>query len=308
MKLNKRQGVTVSVGALALVLVIVTGLFALLAAVAGWQLTVLRTVAAVVFVLYGFSSFPYPKEDRHKVGLAVGCLLFVASGVLAVAIASWWPLAAGPLLGFGAGLLLGWREIRALQWRASLPAGLRSAAEDGSVGSNFELIALDMALERHVLQSDHADRFPSQDSLLVTCGVLVTLMHIQNGDFTVEDVKDGLLFAKGGECVVGLTSVRVRDTEQWFLDRDPAELLLDYTLQIEAMSFCAIERFADPSGLSDEDIILAVLDQKHRIARVLRTPGPVLDRSPLMAGVRGLVGGFLDSESFAEMREEIGLR
>lgn len=87
------------------ILVLIAGVVALLAAIFGWQLVALRIAIAVLFMLYGFASFPYPKEDRHKIGLAVGCVCFLVSGLASIATGKWWPLPVGMLLGWGLAVL-----------------------------------------------------------------------------------------------------------------------------------------------------------------------------------------------------------
>lgn len=68
-------------------------------------MNIIRILIAIVFVGFGLIHFPYPKEDRHKIGLAFGCAAFVAAGVLSLVLSSWWPLPIGLVLGFGFPLL-----------------------------------------------------------------------------------------------------------------------------------------------------------------------------------------------------------
>jgi hypothetical protein len=176
-------------------LIIITGLFALLAGILEWQLAPLRTLAALFFILYGVSSFPYAKEDRYKIGLAVGCVAFSVSGLLAIFTRSWYPLAGGPLCAYGLAWLLGRREREVLAaravWTNSLAAVAPSLAEEFRVRDNFEYIAFNMAVIRCALEDDYGDRFAAEDDLLLACGVVDTLLHIVDADFGIDDVKDG---------------------------------------------------------------------------------------------------------------------
>ncbi len=171
---------------------------------------------------------------------------------------------------------------------------------------NFELIALNMALIRHALETDHADRFPDEETLYIACGVWDTLLHIADGHFTVQDVKDAMLPAKLGECRLGQARIQI-EYPTGAASTAVADLFLNYALQIEAMIFYADEHFLDPTGISDQDILLALLDKKHDIARVLRTPENKLARSKLAAGVREMVAVFMDSPEYADFRSDIGL-
>lgn len=82
-------------------LIIVGGIVAAVGAVLGWEATLVRIGIALLLITYGLLSFPYPREDRHKLGLAVGCVLFALSGSLALILQSWWPLPAGVVAGYG---------------------------------------------------------------------------------------------------------------------------------------------------------------------------------------------------------------
>lgn len=64
-------------------------------------MSIVRILLAIAMIVFGLVSFPYPREDRHKVGLALGCISFVIGGVVAMLLASWWAVAAGIALGFG---------------------------------------------------------------------------------------------------------------------------------------------------------------------------------------------------------------
>lgn len=96
------------------IIILTVGAFGLAAAIFGWQLTSLRVGMGILFVVYALVSFPYPKEDRHKVGLAVGCVIFLAAGLLSMFFGGWWLLPAGAVLGYGTTLLLTRRKDKAL--------------------------------------------------------------------------------------------------------------------------------------------------------------------------------------------------
>ncbi len=291
------------------VLIIVTGLFALVAAILEWHLAPVRIVAALLFMLQGVSSFPYLKEDRYKIGLAVGCVAFFVSGLLALFIGSWWPVAGGLVAGYGLALLLGRGErqvaaVRAL-WKESLPARVRSVVEEFVIEDNLGYIAFNMALIRCALEDGYGECFSSKDDLFLACGVVDTGIHITDGDFGIEDLKNGFRAAKLGTCRLGLTAVAV-ENELRALFIGPADLFLNFTLQIEAMCFAAGEQ-AEPEGLSEEDTILGVLSRRDHIERVLRTPKRALQECRLMKSVGEVVTAFMESEEFADLRSERGL-
>ena len=87
-------------------LIILGGVFAFVASLFDWQFVILRISIAIIFICYGTVSFPFPQQDRYKIGLAVGCVCFFASGLAATIGTSWWPLPIGLILGYGSVLLL----------------------------------------------------------------------------------------------------------------------------------------------------------------------------------------------------------
>lgn len=87
-------------------LIILGGIVAAVAAVLNWEATPVRIGIALLFIAYAILSYPYPREDRHKLGLAVGCVLFALTGSLALILQSWWPLPAGLVAGYGAVFVL----------------------------------------------------------------------------------------------------------------------------------------------------------------------------------------------------------
>lgn len=281
-------------------LVPMTGVFAFLSAIFGWQIVPLRIAAGYLFIAYGVMSFPWPKEDRHKIGLAVGCVVFAISGALANALGSWWPLAGGVALGYTSVLLLTPMSRGAL-FRAILPTKGRAVVTD-----NFEYIALNMALIRRDLEVDWGERFPDEKTLFVGCGVLDTLMHIQEGHFTVQDVVDAMLPARLGKCRLGLTTIPAENEMQAALF-GPSDLFLSYTLQIECMIFNAIERHVDSSGMDERDIIVTAIDQKERIGKMLDTSAEELDANALMCGVRALAAEFMEEPEFSDYRKVVGI-
>ena len=285
--------------------IIVTGVFAFLSAVLGWQIVPLRIAGGIFFIAYGLLSFPYHKEDKHKIGLAVGCFFFSVSGILAMTLGSWWPLAGGVVVGYSSALLftrLFTRRTRGSLFRARLPPQASTFAKD-----NFEYIALNMALIRLALETRWGDRFPDEKSLFIACGVIDTIRHIGEGHFTARAVANAMLRANTGVCQLGLSArvpIEEDKIKSFFF---PTNLFLNYTLQIEAMVFNAIEQHVDASGMSEQDIVLTVMSQKERIEKVLGTPTEELEASELMKGVQTLTDAFMNESEFSEYRKEIGL-
>jgi len=74
-------------------------------------MAVLRSVVAVGMILFGFVSFPYPREDWGKTGLMLGCACLEAGGVVGLVLLSWWPVLAGLILGFGLPMVVRSRVI-----------------------------------------------------------------------------------------------------------------------------------------------------------------------------------------------------
>lgn len=63
--------------------------------------SIIRVILGVISIGYGLTAFPFPKEDRHKVDLVIGCVFFILGGLLSIIFNIWWPLPVGVVLGFG---------------------------------------------------------------------------------------------------------------------------------------------------------------------------------------------------------------
>lgn len=87
-------------------IILAGGIVGIFGGILGWELPLLRSSIAGLMIIYGLSCYPYPKEDRHKISLAIGCIVFVLSGIAAFLIASWWVLPIGVAAGFGVTLCI----------------------------------------------------------------------------------------------------------------------------------------------------------------------------------------------------------
>ncbi len=61
-------------------IILAGGIIGILGGLLGWELPLLRGSIAGLMIIYGLACYPYPKEDRHKVSLAIGCIVFILSG------------------------------------------------------------------------------------------------------------------------------------------------------------------------------------------------------------------------------------
>ncbi len=87
--LNKFSIVVIT--AIGEIVVVITAIFGLLAAIFWPDMTVVRDLIAVFYIIYGLFHFPYKKEDQHaRPGLGTGCAIITLSGALSFFFYSWW--------------------------------------------------------------------------------------------------------------------------------------------------------------------------------------------------------------------------
>ena len=63
------------------------------------MVNVILTILAWITIIYGATTFPYSKEDRHKKGLYFSSIILLLTGVIAQEEKSWFVLIIGTVLG-----------------------------------------------------------------------------------------------------------------------------------------------------------------------------------------------------------------
>ncbi len=171
--------------------------------------------------------------------------------------------------------------------------------------NNYTLIARNTTFIYEILRHDFKDIFPDKDTLLATCGVIDALVYITSGNFTVEDVKRGVLAAKAGYCRIGIATLDIFDNALnatlGLLDDENTSDLIAFIINLEALIF-----YSD-SKVSTE-LILSSIKSKHNlindVVRSAQKKYRVSGASPMR---KKQVHGFMTGEVFADLRDKLGI-
>jgi hypothetical protein len=175
---------------------------------------------------------------------------------------------------------------------------------EGLAENNYEYFAFNIAALVAVLNRHYRDRFPSEDALLATSGVLNLLQAVQAGRVSVEDMTHATLDAHLCQVSLGLERLVHADAATQLCGGDS---LLNFTMQHAALGFRATD-----DELSDRDILHAVVQQKEAMASALTRTNKAIESGKLDSKMsfvlQALVRGFMESDETAGVRQVLGLR
>ena len=161
--------------------------------------------------------------------------------------------------------------------------------------NTYVLIAKKLTYIYEILLNDYKKRFPDEDTLLMTCGIIDTLSYA----FSVEDMKRAVLSAKTGEYSLDLAHHKLAfDTREILSGRDQ---LLNFVLQLEAMMFL------EDMSHGPRDILSALASLKANIKRAIESAKQSYSRGNRPAALHHVVSNFMTSDSFGEVRNELNL-
>jgi len=175
------------------------------------------------------------------------------------------------------------------------------SANKSKPADNFEYIAMNITYIYNLLKNKFADRFSDEDSLLLASGIIDTLVYIQEGSISIEDIKNGLVAAKIGKCRIGHILVSHEEDVKTFFT-GPKDTLLNFTMQIECMIFAV-----DEQSMSEKRIISTVITKKDDISKIIKNTQSAADSGKYPQGLEQLIEGFINSDKFSNIRKIIGI-
>ena len=164
--------------------------------------------------------------------------------------------------------------------------------------NNYVLIARNLTYIYEILHDEYKERFPDEDTLLITCGVIDTLSY----KFPLEDMKAAVLRAKDGKCFFENSAYnQINEREVFLMFKQTSNLFLSFVLELEIMIFLK------DSSLSRQNILTAVVSVTEKIERAIdsakrsyasgRKP-PLWNRA---------ASNFMTSDAFEGVRNELGI-
>ena len=174
------------------------------------------------------------------------------------------------------------------------------------VGKRFNtyvLIARNTTYIYEILSTDFKDRFPNEDVLLSTSGVIDALKYVMEGSLTVDKIATGVLTSKCGRCSLNLIELDITDNPTYhFFVRQPDLLYFAYfVMQLEAL-ICHVDTRVPP-----EHILPAVKSKKRVIEKEIKKTQHKYKTQGAPAWLKAKTYSFMNGEAFAGLRDELGI-
>ena len=174
------------------------------------------------------------------------------------------------------------------------------------VGKRFNtyiLIARNTTYIYEILSTDFKDRFPNEDVLLSTSGVIDALKYVMEGSLTVDKIATGVLTSKCGKCSLNLIELDITDNPTYhFWVRQPDLLYFAYfVMQLEALIFHVDTR------VPPEHILSAVKSKKNAIKKTIKTAQHKYKTEGAPPLLKANTYAFMNGEAFAELRDKLGI-
>jgi hypothetical protein len=174
---------------------------------------------------------------------------------------------------------------------------------------NYKYIAMNVAQIYHLLSTDYAYLFKEEKVLLKTCGVIDTILYLQEGTITIEGIDNAILIASHGKCALPLAEETheskkdVTEAGLFFGVQQVDDLLLNFTMQLE----CQIFRAESSFSISDEVIIKSVISKKKVIKKTIDETIKKATSGTIDPNIKVLVNAFISNPEYLSLRELIGL-
>jgi hypothetical protein len=164
--------------------------------------------------------------------------------------------------------------------------------------NNFVLIARNLTYIYEILHDEYKERFPDEDTLLMTCGIIDTLSY----NFPLEDMKLAVRRAKNGTCFVeNLSYNQVNERNVMLAYTQKPNLFLNFVMELETIMFL------NDSSLPRQDIMTAVVSAKEKIERTIDSAKRSSARGKRPPSWHRATSNFMTSDAFEGVRNELGI-
>lgn len=161
--------------------------------------------------------------------------------------------------------------------------------------NNFVLVARNLTYIHEVLRNEYKERFPDEDTLLITCGIIDTRAY----NFPLEDMKMALSRAKKGQSLFENYEY-YPDKHNLMLTFKINDLFLNFVVELEIMMLLR------DSSFSHQNILASVVSSIDKIEKAIAGV-----RRSYANGKRRLwhraVSNFMNSGALEELRDQIGI-
>lgn len=169
--------------------------------------------------------------------------------------------------------------------------------------NTYALIARNTTYIYEILSTDFKDRFPNEDVLLATSGVIDALKYVMEGSLPVRHIVTGSLTSEIGSCCLDFMKIDMSDnpTFELFVGGWRPRLLY-FIMQLEATIFHL------DTNVPPEHILSAVKSKKNTIKKEIKTTQHKYKAQGAPPLLKANTYSFMNGEAFAGLRNELGIQ
>jgi hypothetical protein len=167
--------------------------------------------------------------------------------------------------------------------------------------NNYVLIARNTTYIYEILSTDFKDRFPNEDVLLATSGVIDAWKYVTEDSLPVHHILTGAQTSEFGSCYLDFMKVDMSDnpTREFWIHDTPR--ILYFVMQLEALIFQV------DTHVPSEHIINAVKSKKRVIAKEIKKTINKYKAHGAPALLKENTDAFMNAKVFAKLRDELGI-
>lgn len=164
--------------------------------------------------------------------------------------------------------------------------------------NNFVLIARNLTYIHEVLRNEYKERFPDEDTLLITCGIIDTRAY----NFPLEDMKMALSRAKKGESTF--------ENYEYYPDKHSLILMLTFKKNNLLLNFVVeleIMMLLRDSSFPRQDILASVVSSLEKIEKAIDNAKRSYSNGKKRPLWYRAISNFMISGALEQMRDQIGI-
>jgi hypothetical protein len=167
--------------------------------------------------------------------------------------------------------------------------------------NNYVFIARNTIYIHEILSAEFKNRFPNEDVLLATSGVIDALKYVLEGSLPVGHIATGALTSEFGSCRLDFMKVDMSNnpTREFFIHDTPR--ILYFVMQLEALIFHV------DTNVPPEHILSAVKSKKRIIKKEIRRTQCKYKAQGAPPWLKAKTYAFMNGETFADLRDELGI-
>jgi len=167
--------------------------------------------------------------------------------------------------------------------------------------NTYVLIARNTTYIHEILSAEFKSRFPNQDVLLATCGVIDARKYVMSGSLAVHHIATAALTSEFGSCHLDFMNVgmSVNPTRELLIHDTPR--ILYFAMQLEALIFHV------DTNVPPQHILSAIKSKRCLIEKEIRKTQHKYKARGAPPWLNAETYAFMNEQAFAGLRDELGI-